>query len=142
MNKEQISIEFHDSVLTSCRFDESMLELIISPAYLHKWTYVKGKWNGSGVTSIAKIILSKANTPRQMPAILGDISSGAISAAGAEYDNIVPVPFCIQGASTLRLSLSNGERLEATGDELHIEISGKSSFVEELPDEWAPTFNA
>ena len=56
----------------------------------------------------------------------------------AIFDNLVPVPFNMNGPGYLKSQLVNGETFELVGGAISIVLQGESNFVEKLPEEWVP----
>ena len=132
------SIEFHDSDLSAYNIHDNVLVIELRSAYIHKWEMTKGKWIGTGCVQDAKITIDNACVPKKMPAVPVEISDGMITIGNTIYDNLVPVPFHMNGPSLLKLQLVNGDTFEVSGDALSIELHSESKFVEKLPEEWSP----
>ena len=96
---------------------------------------IAGKWIGTGCVQDATITIEHAIAPKKMPAVPAEISEGMITIGGTVFDNLVPVPFNMDGPSLLELQLVSGDAFKVSGGALSIELQGEPKFVEKLPEE-------
>ena len=130
-------IEFHDSTLISVAFVGTSVRLDLR-AYVHRWEKLDGVLKGTGWIRAARIILSEGFSD-DTPELPVDLGGGAVRAGQILHENLVPLPFSSHEATSLRLQPVTGGTLEFRGRSIAIESIGGAEYVENLPDDFAPS---
>jgi hypothetical protein len=139
MNRSQVSIELHDSNLAACYSQDKNLVIELRPAYVHTGKIVNNTWIGKGCSVDARININKPVFLNPMPKTPGKISSGTIQVGNKNFDNIVPAPFAKHGRTHLTLRFVTKGALDVVGESVSITLGSNFRFVEDLPEEWAPS---
>jgi hypothetical protein len=115
---------------------ELLLEL--RPAYVHHWSRVSGRWQGTGRTQVARIRLMDGRVVPEARSAATEIADGWILVDEELYDNLLPAPLSRVGVVSGRLLLANAEPVDLFGTAIVVELMGPFEDIEELPADWAP----
>lgn len=128
------SVELHDSDLAEIRADGSAIDLVLTPAYVHRWNSENGRRVGRGLVQTARLRIQNATTSFARPLALPcTITDGELRASGCAHENLLPAPLEASGRVRLRLELSDGNELIVDGDGITLALEGEPVFVEDLP---------
>ena len=128
------ALEFHDSTVTGFSKDGTDAWLGLD-GYVHHWELTDHHWRGTGWIRPVQIFIAEAATDGT-PKVPVNVSHGEI--VPADPGRLLPLPFFVNGAVSLRLDLVSGEILNVEGRDLLITVRGDGRFVEDLPDEFKP----
>jgi hypothetical protein len=131
------SIEFHDSRVTSVAFVGTSIQIDLR-AYVHRWEKRDGGLSGTGWFRPVRIVLSDAigDVPTDLPL---DLDGGEVRSGQLWHNNLVPLPFSSEEATNLLLEGVTGGMLEFAGRSVAIESIGDAEYVEDLPEDFAPS---
>jgi hypothetical protein len=130
-------IEFHDSMV-QMRQEGTELLLELRPAYVHHWSLVSGRWQGTGRTQVARIRLMDGRAEPVLQLAATEIADGWLRVGEEFYDNLLPVPLSRVGAVSGNLLLANADPVDLFGTAIVVQLVGPPEDVEELPADWAP----
>jgi hypothetical protein len=130
-------IEFHDSVLTGIKPSGKDVSIDLD-AYVHQWKDQGGESKGTGWMQSVAILVK--NTRQGIPGFVGPsaIDGGRLRVSDALHDGLVPLPFVARDAVHLTIELVGGGIVEAAGDGVRLEATGKARYVEDLPGDFRP----
>lgn len=130
-------IEFHDSVLTRIKASGKDVSIDLD-AYVHQWEYQGGESKGTGWMQPVTILVK--NTRQGIPRFVlpSAIDGGRLRISDTLHDGLVPLPFVAKHAVHLTIELVSGGVLEAAGDGVQLESTGRARYVEDLPGDLRP----
>jgi hypothetical protein len=123
------AIEFHDSSVAAARLVAGILELSLSPAYIHRSLGTPGIDSGEGHLGEVVLELANATVIGNLDVVRGRNSDGALSVNGATY-TVVPLPFASANSASLSLALESGATLEIRASSVQVASVGPTTYVE------------
>ena len=123
------ALEFHDSEVGAVRMSGGALHVVFDSAYVHGSPGVPGVDPGAGYAQAAELVFSEAQFTEH-GACVGAVSDGVISALGATFDNLVPLPFSVLGRVSAKLTFTSGGVLNVTSNGVSCTPTGPARFVE------------
>ena len=131
-------VELHDSELGSVEVVADRTDLVLAPAYIHRWEARGGQRIGTGWTQTARVRLLPSTPEETTQSDLGPLAGGSLETPRGTFSNLIPVPLEVAAAVHLRLEFSNGRAIDASGKGVAITLEGDPDFVESLPAEFDP----
>jgi len=119
------SIELHDSRISAIyRVDDSKV-VHFSHAYVHK--------NAKGWSQIADIVIGSREATGARMDVPTSISDGHVLTQAEFYDNLLPLPFSIEGFVALEIIFTSGAHLKIIGSSPKIILLTEAVFIEDVP---------
>lgn len=124
------ALEFHDSEVEEIRMLGDSLYVTFRAAYVHRSEGRPGVDAGSGYLQAAEMIFSQAQYSETAGPCAGAVSDGVVSAEGAEFVNVIPLPFSLAGQVSARIAFVSGGALIVTGSSVSCVATGPARHVE------------
>jgi len=138
MTTVRTSIELHDSKLAEVLSQGSSVDVVLAPAYIHRWETKDGCRVGCGVHQTARFRIEGGTISGRSSTLPCAISDGELATDGCTYRNLVPTALGASGSIQLRLELSDGKSMTVRGNRLTIALEGDPVHVEDLPPDLDP----
>lgn len=128
------SIEIHDSKIISVTARDGLLEVCLS-AYVHKSDGTPGRESGTGWTQDVILRFENGSIEGRVAEYPAWLSDGTLVIDGDSLENEIPIPLNCTGNAKLRLEIVNNDPVVIRGSEVHLELRGAATYVEEFPGE-------
>lgn len=116
------SIELHDSEISTIEIVKGVLNLYLSPAYIH--------CDGKGWAQKAIIKIGAKDLPKIEENFPVCIADGHLFTNHRTYQNLLFLPLTEKGPVTLELELMSGSIVKITGNGVEVELVGERVFIE------------
>lgn len=126
------AIEIHDSEVISITNRGSLLEVCLI-AYIHKSEGTPGRDAGSGWTQDAILTFWNGTLEGTIAEYPARLASGTLVVDGESLDNEIPIPLSRKGNTELKLEIFYNSPVVIRGNEVHLELRGTPTYVEEFP---------
>jgi hypothetical protein len=126
------AVEIHDSTLASVEAVSNDVIVRLSPAYVHRSEGRPGVDNGTGSRQDVDLIIRGAiveSSPIRIPCWLAD---GTLSAGETSWDNCIPLPLDVSGATVFEAVTENGEKIVISGVGAEALLKGDALYFEEF----------
>lgn len=121
------TLELPDSRIDDLDIVEGIARIHFSHAYIRK---TKGaRDTGTGWSQEAMLILEDAEPASEFPPLPNTIEDGYLEVGGIRHE-LIPLPFRRKVGATLRLTFTDGSRLELTGTRPAVELLGTPLYVD------------
>ena len=127
------ALEIHDSNLAGVELAGGDAVLQLDAAYVHRSEGRPGIDPGSGWVQDIDLVISEAaieSFPSDLPRAL---AGGALSAGGASWDNLIPLPLAVTGPISLSMATSKGEPVLIRGSGAEVVPRGEPRYIERFP---------
>lgn len=114
--------EIHDMRLKAIRLEETSVVVELS-AFIHSTSGTPGFDPGVGWYQAAELHISAGVVGQTPSPITLWVLDGSIEVAGTDHDNLLPLPFHLNGATRLRFEGHEGV-LEITGTGVELVLTG------------------
>jgi len=128
------AIEIHDSMLTSKNARGNLLEVCLV-AYIHKSEGTPGRDAGTGWRQEAALTFANGTLEGKIAEYPAHLSDGTLVIDGESLKNQIPIPLSRRGNTELMLEIINNDPVVIRGSEVHLELRGAATYVEEFPGE-------
>jgi hypothetical protein len=130
---ENAALEFHDSDLTALEVDDDRVTLRFAAAYIHRSEGVPGVDRGTGWTQEASVALARAKLAGVVRLGSPSLADDEVSLGDRHFAGLVPASLSYVGPVSVALLFLDGSRLRIDAEELHCELIGEPTYVEEFP---------
>lgn len=125
-------LELHDSEVSSVSVGESSVEVLLSPAYLHRSLEQPGQEADSGWLCAAILTFTEAtlsSMPGQFPS---PVWEGFLRVGTEKFDNLIPSRGSFTSEIEFSATLTSGEILAIRAKRVNIELRSEPTFLEHL----------
>ena len=127
------ALEFHDSELAALEIGDESVTLRFAPAYVHRSQGTPGVDRGTGWSQDATVSLKKARLTGILRLGLPSLADGEAALGDQRCAGLLPAPLSYVGPVTMLLVFLDDSRLLITAEELHSNLVGEPTYVEDFP---------